>query len=534
MCSTSTQLVGRPVYPRSIRKPTALWERIAGDSATRELYEKLITARNDSQQRRVAVEELLARESSPTRVIDMSMLASQAFSARQLKDAIAVLNDQEITELSAEIEKRARILFDALLAGDTRVVSATTLAHAGAISNEVMIILAKNIPDVIQYLKIAELTDRELITKLRDEPAFHEGFVTERKKYQNAPEIDRLKAELLAEIKLLSEHLSPLRKHELFWSPHDLLRNRLTDKTAQQYLRRQCEPTWEVERFLTHDIGHTFAKGVIDGYVLDRSARYHLGMYLLGFCHLSLHLEHFKYVLAVNNFRLAGELPPIENIPVARMVEAAAHAAGFRWRLPINISGEAKAGYINCFVEEGIGKAIHPAFLDIIIYNLIKNSIKAEIEDANKEDGDIRIVVSMKRDKNISDAVIISVEDSAQGFNLEKLLAAARDLLEKPENKGIAASFPALEKVRRWQEAPFTIRSFSVGKLFDLAFVAKITGFSERSISSGLGLFEIAEVAQLLGADVMMTNKYQGGARIDLILGSEPEREQIIGRELGY
>ena len=89
-------------------------------------------------------------------------------------------------------------------------------------------------------------------------------------------------------------------------------------------------------------------------------------------------------------------------------------------------------------------------------------------------------------------------------------------------------------KIMLWLKLPHSVRTMTVGEVLDLSFELRVSGFSDKSISSGLGLAEVLECCRLMGAKIMMTITPEGGSLISFYIGPEAEVDQVIARELGY
>ncbi|MFA6549313.1 MAG: hypothetical protein WCT39_05255, partial [Candidatus Margulisiibacteriota bacterium] len=288
------------------------------------------------------------------------------------------------------------------------------------------------------------------------------------------------------------------------------------------------EVIW-AEKCLTHDTRRSF--GFLFGHWKFHRSNCALPFWLHGLRHLGAHLQHYISVLSVARARLVGEQIPSRLIRFSDLVQTSAIAGGFRLKLPLNFSLPAKEGHINCFAEEGLCTSLVFEYMELVLYNCIKN-IEEAAKHAKKPLSEITITVRAGKDQQFPQVYTISIEDNCDGFNLNCLMAEAENASQDLATREIMKSLPAFRVLALWGEKPNIIRNLTVGNVFDFSLIPRLSGWQANKLSSGVGLAEAAEFAQQTGMKIMLTNTARGGALITFLFGDPAQVEAVISREL--
>jgi len=200
-----------------------------------------------------------------------------------------------------------------------------------------------------------------------------------------------------------------------------------------------------------------------------------------------------------------------------------------------------------------------------ILYNLVKNSYKTFMprvfspDDESNPGEQIRKSPLVQRfEKGImpsnpgkiyvsaraaeeADAVVFHVADCGCGLDLDNLLTATRKLYAEGllRAKDSESIYRAMQK---WSGNDYAVRDLSIGEVFDMAFLPRVSGFSADprfGPSSGLGLWGLRVLMDRLGGVILPTNRYEGGAlftvvvprRVNSVPGS-PDATRSVMEEL--
>ncbi|MBU1026463.1 MAG: hypothetical protein KKA31_01910, partial [Candidatus Margulisbacteria bacterium] len=336
----------------------------------------------------------------------------------------------------------------------------------------------------------------------------------------------------------------------LFWNPYYQIKKQLPDEKSKSQVFEGFRSFFKIAKYFEHDIVRTFSAKFIRGLFKSQGRGFpHLRLFLYAFASLRQHLRHYRNVASVNKFRLDGQLPVSEKVALSQIVADAVCTASYRCRLPVRESASLTPGFINSYVYEDAAADIIPAMLELVVYNLIKNAFKAmlqarkttirgdsfnALEQATKETTEFGVSVCLRKDREYRNVMVIAVEDNAAGFDFNALISEAKHVIADPKNQEIIRQMSVFVRLKKWEDSPFVLRTLSLGEVLDLAFVPRISGFHVQQMSSGIGLAEAAEFSSYLGMKILVTNTYQGGALINLILGPEEDVNQVIMRELGH
>jgi signal transduction histidine kinase len=484
--------------------------------------------------------DLFAQHPAP-QVTEATVIANRAIAAENLNIALKILADNEILRLAKDIEKIGRKLAKTLLVDNVHVSS---LHWSRAITPELSKVFRGSLAQALPFFKIDELEDVELINKLTENEDERKRFIQERTNYQPQPEMDFFRHDFQSKVKRIRELLNQINLDNAKWSYAEQIISGLkaNDEIFTKQLRGYFRPLDNIYLFLGHDSAHSFASKLLKngGTLLGFDDEVgNLSYHMHAFKNLASHLSHLRSLLSLNKYRLDGDIPSAEIVDISEVVRSAVFAAGYRWGRPLNLTYPIREGCINFISEIKILKKIIPAFLGPIIYNLIKNSIKAVVEATGWEKDEevmktMTITVKVESDHEQKGVAVITVEDSGTGFQLNRLLEKGFQLVKQRQDEGALISDSTLSKLLEWEKKPALLRTLSIGEILDLSFELTISGFSDQSISSGLGLSECAECAHLMGVKIIVTNTSKGGALISIFLGEEDKVDAVIARELGY
>lgn len=531
MSVPAARMLGWPSYPNFPSRPPLTPQKLRKQSpAASLLHQNLSAIEREPNFRELAGEQVrrMLLSPHPLKAADDVLLATRLFWAERIGEELEILKSRELMALAVKIETIAGQLVDQLLVGDVQAYTFAWYGYA-AITNELARLFAGELSEVLKYLKISELNEMDLIQRLRADPAEREKFIAERQKYELPPETRTLIDQYSNCLSQLKKSLEPIRRSFLFHVVDSAFNEGFaTEELRAMALERYNNELGEIVLFINHDIAHCFA-----GFLTSPGPIWEHKSFvpsLPSFSRLPDHLKHLINVLEVNKYRLDGLSLSQEKVHIAEVIKTALCAVGHRWgqTIRLNLGGAARPGLVNFICEADVEVELAPAFLELMAYNPVKNSIKAVVE-AKRDLKEMFITVKVKQDGG---AALVTVEDNGMGFNLNRLLKAALDEAKKSKNQSLIGN-PTFKKLLRWDSNPNVYRTFTLGEVLDLTFIATLSGFQDQSVSSGLGLNEVAEFCRLIGADVLLTNKADGGAMVSFIIGEKSEREAIIARELG-
>jgi len=453
--------------------------------------------------------------------------------SKNLGEAIAILSDPRLISLAGEIEGIAKQLSQALLVGDIRY---SMLKYYHAVPEDFGI-FDEEVKSLIQHLTFEEAGQIEVLQKLQ-RGELRELIASRKSGYCPPPQTEELKSlfvkkifELKGFFALINLSESPITELSM------RIKEEITDPNLKKQLLDESSTLLELELFMGHDMYHCFSTKFLSGQAFWKKDAWTplFECNLQNFSRLTCHLRHLTSILIVSKHRADKKTPILERTNLAEVVYTAAHAIGFRLHMPINHTAEFLMGHINLRFFTNITIETVAAFLEAILYQVIKNSMKAvkeAFEDLKKVS--LKIDVELKTDEQFPDVAIISVEDNATGFMINRILEKGFALAKELSQKGVVFEENSiLAKLLKWGQVPAVVRTFTVGEIIDLAFIQNLSGFGSQSFSSGLGLNEAAEMAQLMDADILMTNTASGGALTSIIIGPREKREQVIARKLG-
>ncbi|MBU1026346.1 MAG: hypothetical protein KKA31_01285, partial [Candidatus Margulisbacteria bacterium] len=257
MAVTPASFHGWPAQLRFARAKPLTNAHLRANALAHNLYLTLTNAAASASFEQIAgqkVGQMLSAYDLPV-VIEAAILAARLFSAGRLNKAIEILSNKHLFEVAAEIEELATQLADQLLVGDELP---TDLAITGAITNDTMMVILKEIPETLKYFKYSELADFDLINGLRNDPQKRERFIAERKNYQPASSMAELEAQLKAKFNQAKKLLGEASDLDLlFWNPYFLIIKQLPDEGSKAIVYEGFSALLDISKCLDHDICST-------------------------------------------------------------------------------------------------------------------------------------------------------------------------------------------------------------------------------------------------------------------------------------
>lgn len=199
----------------------------------------------------------------------------------------------------------------------------------------------------------------------------------------------------------------------------------------------------------------------------------------------------------------------------------------------------------------------NPGMIWSVLYNLMKNAAKElacenrKLESSKDSDLGLRIVQgklpAQPKQLYIKTEVLeeqgvtlIHVIDSGKGLDIGEIMNSIKEIIVKGLDKDAGLRKSAYRILEEWKRNPFAVRAFRMGDVYDLAGVARASGFVTRDrlneqLSSGLGLWGVNYLTTMMGGQIIYTNTAQGGAMFTLILPNQyfskerGERTQVRG-----
>ncbi|MDO8625922.1 MAG: ATP-binding protein [Candidatus Magasanikbacteria bacterium] len=199
----------------------------------------------------------------------------------------------------------------------------------------------------------------------------------------------------------------------------------------------------------------------------------------------------------------------------------------------------------------------NPGMLWSVIYNVVKNGMKALMAEVYKEKKDqtnqadhplerrlrgleplsqpqkLNLVVQ-KLDSGHGDFTVIHISDTGAGLKLDDILEGVKDLVAKNLLTSAKLRKTAKEVVEQWGENPYGLRRLNVGDVMDLAGVARASGFAGkanlRDMSSGMGLWGVQYLIDKMGGSILYTNTLKEGALFTIILPNHYFKADKKGR----
>ena len=142
---------------------------------------------------------------------------------------------------------------------------------------------------------------------------------------------------------------------------------------------------------------------------------------------------------------------------------------------------------------------------------------------------------------------VINIADSGKGLSVDEVLASMKELIKSELLDEGDLKAGVLKILREWKVNPYAIRRLSVGDAFDMAAMARISGFSTRERlkalqdnemrPNGIGLTGAVFLVEKMGGQILYTNMADGGALFTILLpnqylGTDRTQKRDINREM--
>lgn len=199
----------------------------------------------------------------------------------------------------------------------------------------------------------------------------------------------------------------------------------------------------------------------------------------------------------------------------------------------------------NELVIDGNGIALRtvPGMLWSVFYNLIKNACKElSSEKEYKYDQKEETLPNLpiyRRSKGLppldkkcvhvraekldqEGVILIHIADSGDGLSVDEIMKSIRGLIKEDLLQESGLNRSAERILSKWDANPFAVRRFKLGQVYDLAGVARASGFSTRErlggLSSGMGLWGINFLMKNMGGRILYSNSLDGGAMFTIVI----------------
>ena len=189
----------------------------------------------------------------------------------------------------------------------------------------------------------------------------------------------------------------------------------------------------------------------------------------------------------------------------------------------------------------------NPGMLWSVLYNLLKNATKevstqkkvvdptgkmrgylnARHDLANRlvrdelPESPIKIHVKVE-DLGECDATIIHIMDSGEGLKVDEIMASLKKIVTRELLAESDLKISVKRVLAQWEDNPFAVRALRMGDVYDLAGLARVSGFATQarinSHSSGLGLWGATYLSKRMGGEILYTNTATGGALFTVII----------------
>ncbi len=184
-----------------------------------------------------------------------------------------------------------------------------------------------------------------------------------------------------------------------------------------------------------------------------------------------------------------------------------------------------------------------PAMIWSVLYNLIKNAAKEvsseerTLSQSQNQESDhdltrrftrgklpekpIKLHVKMQEIEGV-DATIIHIADSGEGLRVEEIMDSLKGIISQELLQESDLKVSVKRILGAWAQNPFAVRALRMGDVYDLAGLARVSGFATNarigSQSSGLGLWGATYLTKKMGGEIVYTNTVNGGALFTVII----------------
>lgn len=258
--------------------------------------------------------------------------------------------------------------------------------------------------------------------------------------------------------------------------------------------------------------------------------------------HILRQTDHpFRFVQAIAEMELGVPVSEIETVDIAEMIRTIAktHQIRFADDDYVITDQETRQPERNEIVLDLSPSQLetNPGMLWSVIYNLCKNAGK---ELACKhEPGDAKSPLAKRavhgempenpiklhvKSQNLPEqgVTIIHIMDSGDGLSVDEIMSSIKDIIRNNLLQASELKESTQHILQDWSKNPFAVRALQMGDIYDLAGLARVSGFvtSDRSgsFSSGMGLWGATYLTQQMGGEILYTNTADGGALFTVIL----------------
>ena len=275
----------------------------------------------------------------------------------------------------------------------------------------------------------------------------------------------------------------------------------------------------------------------------------------------------FKRFIAsrtIAQLALGEEVTDIEEVDITSMVDVLIHSLQVRFvfddfALSTPENRQLDRNEMVADIEEGLSLKTNPGMFFQLLFCLEKNAGKEmSVEEGIKSDdcisplegrsclgelpktpNKLHVKVHSIKDRNVT---VVHVMDSGDGLRADEILDSIKELL----NEGLIEESDLKGSVRKvltkWKDNPFAVRTLKLGDVYDMAALARVSGFLTRmrgaGESSGMGLWGLQFLMKTMGAQAIYTNTVDAGALFTLIIpndyfsASGDGRDEVAGEVL--
>jgi hypothetical protein len=260
-----------------------------------------------------------------------------------------------------------------------------------------------------------------------------------------------------------------------------------------------------------------------------------------------------QFAKAIAELKLGKKISDLERVDVQRMLEVILRTLQTRFIFDdyLVTTPDSRRPERNELVMDLSPSCLetNPGMLWSILYNLTKNPAKevssedrrlaprgaGVIRDTLNSGHDlanrlirgelpekpIKIYVKLE-DLGECDATIIHIMDSGEGLRVDEIVDSMKAIVSKELLQEADLRVSVKRILAAWEDNPFAVRALRMGDVYDLAGLARVSGFVTRERtkrgSSGLGLWGATYLTKRMGGEIIYTNTKDGGAMFSIIV----------------
>lgn len=254
---------------------------------------------------------------------------------------------------------------------------------------------------------------------------------------------------------------------------------------------------------------------------------------------LKMEERPWQFFKALAEIELGREVSRVESVDMSEMVRNIAKMAQMRFvfddyalATPDNRSPERNEIVIDLSSAD---LETNPGMIWSVLYNLVKNACKELSCSESDEDTHLErrfrgelpskpIKLYLKVDHLSKQGItIVHVVDSGEGLSVDEIMNSMKEILKDGLVDDSNLKPSVVNIVNAWKDNPFVVRALRLGDVYDLAGVARVSGFVTRDrlqgqMSSGMGLWGVNYLTNKMGGQIIYTNTVQGGAMFTLLV----------------